>query len=308
MGSGALGRVVRNLWRHKVVVLAAGFLAVLVISAVGSLFWSPFDPYTTNVSMRNSPPLTPGPDGVLPLLLGADPLGRDLLVRLLQGARVSLGVGLLSVLVSGTFGFVMGLLAGYFRGWIDDIIMRLVDLQMSVPSLLIALLVLYVLGPSLVNVVLVLAITRWMVYARVTRGMMLSLRGELFVEAAKSLGATHMRTIFRHMVPNLLAPILVLATLEMAVMLLTEASLSFLGLGVQPPDSSWGLMLAQGREYLTSAWWLVTFPGLAILLTTLSVNLIATWLRARSSDLTRDSLGDAVPARPGPRRAPAVKA
>lgn len=307
MGGGALSRVARNLWRHKVVVLATGFLAVLVISAVGSLFWSPFDPYTTDVSMRNSPPMTPSSDGGLPHLLGTDPLGRDLLARLLQGARVSLGVGLLSVLVSGTFGFLLGLLAGYFRGWVDDVIMRLVDLQMSVPSLLIALLVLYVLGPSLVNVVLVLAITRWMVYARVTRGMMLSLRGELFVEAAKSLGATHLRTIFRHMVPNLLAPVLVLATLEMAVMLLTEASLSFLGLGIQPPDSSWGLMLAQGREYLTSAWWLVTFPGLAILLTTLSVNLIATWLRARSSDLTRDSLGHAAPARPALRRVPAVK-
>jgi len=307
MSSGTLGRVARVLWHHKVVVLAAGFLAVLVISAVGSLFWSPFDPYTTDVSMRNSPPMTPSPDGGLPHLLGTDPLGRDLLVRLLQGARVSLGVGLLSVLVSGTFGFLLGLLSGYFRGWIDDIVMRLVDLQMSVPSLLIALLVLYVLGPSLANVVLVLAITRWMVYARVTRGMMLSLRGELFVEAAKSLGATHLRTIFRHMVPNLLAPVLVLATLEMAVMLLTEASLSFLGLGIQPPDSSWGLMLAQGREYLTSAWWLVTFPGLAILFTTLSVNLIATWLRARSSDLTRDSLGDAVPLRPAARRVPAVK-
>src|SRR5690606_734599 len=173
--------------------------------------------------------------------------------------------------------------------------------------LLIALLVLYVLGPSLVNVVLVLAITRWMVYARVTRGLVLTLRGELFVEAARSLGATHRRTVFRHMVPNLLAPVLVLATLEMAVILLTEASLSFLGLGIQPPDSSWGLMLAQGREYLASAWWLVTFPGLAILLTTLSINLIATWLRARSSDLTRDSLSNAMPARPVLRRLSAVK-
>jgi peptide/nickel transport system permease protein len=287
-------RFVRALWRNKVAALAITFLAVLVVAALGSLIWSPFDPYATNVSMRNMPPMTPSGHGGLPHLLGTDPLGRDLLVRLLQGARISLGVGLLSVLVSGTLGFLLGVLAGYFRGWTDDVIMRLVDLQMSVPSLLIALLVLYVLGPSLLNVVLVLAITRWMVYARVTRGLMLSLRGELFVEAAKSLGASHLRIIFRHMVPNLLAPVLVLATLEVAVMLLTEASLSFLGLGIQPPQSSWGLMLAQGREYLTSAWWLVTFPGVAILLTTLSVNLIATWLRARSSDTTRDTLGSGV--------------
>jgi peptide/nickel transport system permease protein len=280
-----------TLWRNKVVALAIAFLAVLVVAALGSLVWSPFDPYTTNVAMRNMPPMTASENGGFPHLLGTDPLGRDLLVRLLQGARVSLGVGLLSVLVSGTVGFLLGVLAGYFRGWVDDVVMRLVDLQMSVPSLLIALLVLYVLGPSLVNVVLVLAVTRWMVYARVTRGLMLSLRKELFVDAAKTLGASHLRIIVRHMVPNLAAPLVVLATLEIAVMLLTEASLSFLGLGIQPPQSSWGLMLAQGREYLTSAWWLVTFPGLAILLTTLSVNLIATWLRARSSDINRDRLG-----------------
>lgn len=283
----------RTMWQNKVIALAILFLTVLLVAAIGSLFWSPFDPYATNVAMRNLPPMTPSDAGI-PHLLGTDPLGRDLLVRLLQGARISLGVGVLGVLVSGTFGFLLGLVAGYYRGWVDDVIMRLVDLQMSVPSLLIALLVLYVLGPSLINVVLVLAISRWMVYARVTRGLMLSLRGELFVEAAKSLGASNVRTIFRHMVPNLLAPILVLATLEMAVMLLTEASLSFLGLGIQPPQSSWGLMLAQGREYLTSAWWLVTFPGVAILLTTLSINLIATWLRSRSSDTTRDSLGSGV--------------
>jgi len=157
--------------------------------------------------------------------------------------------------------------------------MRFVDFQMSMPSLLIALLVLYVLGSGMQNVVLVLAITRWMVYARVTRGMMLTLREELFVEASEALGASPWRTIFRHMLPNLLAPLLVLATVELGIMLLTEASLSFLGLGIQPPDSSWGLMLSQGREYLVSAWWLVAMPGFAILITTLSINLIATWLR-----------------------------
>jgi len=157
-----------------------------------------------------------------------------------------------------------------------------------VPSLLIALLVLYVLGPSFVNIVLVLAVTRWMVYARVARGLTLSLRDELFVEASRALGASSVRIIARHLLPNLLAPVLVLATLELAVMLLTEASLSFLGLGIQPPESSWGLMLAEGREYLTIAPWLVSVPGLAILLTTLSVNIIATWLRARTAGRKAD--------------------
>jgi peptide/nickel transport system permease protein len=199
------------------------------------------------------------------------------------GSQISLSVSVASVIVSGVFGTVVGLIAGYYRNWFDDIMMRLVDLQMSVPSLLIALLVLYVLGPSFVNIVLVLAVTRWMVYARVSRGLMLALREQLFVEAARSLGASNFRIIVRHLLPNLAAPILVLATLELAVMMLTEASLSFLGLGIQPPESSWGLMLAEGREYLTSAPWLVAVPGLAILLTTLSVNIIATWFRARTA-------------------------
>jgi peptide/nickel transport system permease protein len=299
---GWLAKRARFVWRHKIVSCAMAFLAVLAFAAVFREVVMPYDPYTTDVSLRNLPPLSDGA-GWLPHVLGTDPLGRDLLSVLIEGARVSLLVGVLSVLVSGTVGVVLGLIAGYFRGRADDVVMRLVDLQMSVPSLLIALLVLYVLGPSLANVVFVLAITRWMVYARVTRGLMLSMREELFVEAARSLGASHLRTIVRHMIPNIMAPIMVLATLEMAVMLLTEASLSFLGLGIQPPQSSWGLMLAQGREYLTTAWWLVTFPGVAILLTTLSINLIATWMRARSTDGPGEAAG-AVVEPPG--RAPLV--
>jgi peptide/nickel transport system permease protein len=160
--------------------------------------------------------------------------------------------------------------------------MRLADLQMSIPSLLIALLVLYALGGSFVNVIAVLAVIRWMVYARLTRGLMLSLREQLFVEAAYAIGVPDRRIVFRHMLPNLLSPIMILATLEVATVLLTESSLSFLGLGIQPPDTSWGQMLSEGREYLRDAWWLVTFPGLAIMLTALSLNLLANWLRETS--------------------------
>jgi peptide/nickel transport system permease protein len=269
----------RSLRKNKLVVVALVVFAAIALSAIFADVAAPYDPYKSAISLRNSPPGTASPDGGFPHVLGTDPLGRDVLSRIIFGGRISLLVGLLSVLVSGTFGFTMGLLSGYFGGKADNVIMRLVDFQMSMPSLLIALFVLYVLGPSLLNVILVLAVTRWMVYARVTRGMMLTLRHELFVEASRALGASHLRTIFRHMVPNLFAPIMVLATLELAIMLLTEASLSFLGLGIQPPLSSWGLMLAQGREYLTTAWWLVAMPGIAILVTTLSVNLVATWLR-----------------------------
>ena len=211
--------------------------------------------------------------------LGTDQLGRDELSRLIFGGRVSLAVGLASVLISGTVGTLLGLLAGFYRGHVDDVIMRLVDIQMGFPSLLLALFVLYVIGGGVLNVIFVLAVTRWMVYARVTRGLVLSYRENVFVEAARATGCTDRRIILRHLLPNLLSPIVVLATLEVAYMILTEAALSFLGLGIQPPQSSWGLMLSQGRQYITTAWWLVTFPGLAILLTALSLNLLATWAR-----------------------------
>jgi peptide/nickel transport system permease protein len=259
-------------------------LVIVVTSAVFVHQLAPFDPYAQDLALRNLPPMTNRGGGTH--ILGTDALGRDELARLMLGAQISLMVGVSSVVVSGLVGTVIGLIAGYYRGWFDDVVMRFVDLQMSVPSLLIALLVLYLAGPSFLNIVLVLAVTRWMVYARVSRGLMLSMREVLFVEAARALGASDLRIIVRHLLPNLMAPILVLATLELAVMMLTEASLSFLGLGIQPPESSWGLMLAEGREYLTSAWWLVAVPGLAILFTTLSVNIIATWLRGRSSQIT----------------------
>lgn len=280
--SGRSVRLMRFVWQHKLVSLSMVVLVAVVASAALVQWVAPFDPYAQEVSMRNQPPLTTNPAGGIHLL-GTDPLGRDELSRVMLGGQISLTVAAASVLVSGLFGTTVGMVAGFYRNWFDDLVGRLVDLQMSVPSLLIALLVLYVLGPSFLNVVLVLAVTRWMVYARVSRGLVLALREELFVEAARSLGASGRRIILRHLLPNLLGPILVLATLELAVMMLTEASLSFLGLGIQPPDSSWGLMLSEGREYLTSAWWLVAVPGLAILLTTLSVNIIATWLRARST-------------------------
>jgi peptide/nickel transport system permease protein len=205
----------------------------------------------------------------------------------MHGARISLAVGLGSAICSGVIGVLLGLTAGYYRGSLDDFIMRFVDLQMAFPSLLVALLVLYVVGPGVWNVVLVLAITRWMVYARLTRGLVLSSREEAFVEAAHASGCTNRRILFTHILPNQASPILVLATLEVATMMLTEASLSFLGLGIRPPASSWGLMLAEGRSYITKAWWLVTFPGLAIFLTVLSVNLLASWLRTATDPVLR---------------------
>lgn len=272
----------RRLASEKLALAAMVFLALVAAVALLGPLVSPHDPHAIDLPMRNQPPGTPAAGGGADHLLGTDPLGRDVLSRLILGARVTLAVGVASVLLSGVVGVVAGLVAGYSRRRVDEVIMRLVDLQMSIPSLLIALLVLYVLGGSFLNVILILAVIRWMVYARLTRGLMLSLREEQFVEAAHTTGAGGLRIVFRHMLPNLLTPIMILATLEVAYVLLAESSLSFLGLGIQPPDTSWGQMLSEGREYLQEAWWLITFPGLAILLTALSLNILANGLREAS--------------------------
>lgn len=279
---------VQALLRDKLTLAAIIFLLVLFFAAIFAPWVAPFDPEEQSLMLRNQPPMTADEaGGAIPHLLGTDQLGRDLLSRLIYGARISLAVGISGALFSGVFGVVLGLVAGYYRGIVDDIVMRLVDIQMGFPSLMTALLVLYVLGPGMWKVIFVLAVTRWMVFARVSRSLVLSTREEVFVEAARTIGCTDRRILFRHILPNLLSPLLVIVTLEVATMILTEASLSFLGLGIQPPDSSWGLMLAQGRAYITSAWWLVTYPGVIILLTALSLNLIATWARAVTDPVTR---------------------
>jgi peptide/nickel transport system permease protein len=279
-GGVTWGDLLRALIDDKVVLAAVCFIILVIGAATFAAFVSPHDPYAQSIRTRMKPPMTPAvQEGAVPHLLGTDQLGRDVLARLIYGARISLTVGVATALFSGTVGVTLGLIAGFYRGRIDDLIMRLVDLQMSLPGLLLALFVLYALGPSFVNLILVMVITRWMVYCRITRGMMLSLRERPFVEAARALGCSDKRLILLHMLPNLFSPIIVLATLEIATMMLALAALDFLGMGIQPPESSWGLMLAQGRESITTAWWLVTFPGLAIMLTALSFNVLATWVR-----------------------------
>ncbi len=220
-------------------------------------------------------------------LLGTDNLGRDMVTRVIHGGRISLTVGILGVLVSGSIGVFLGLIAGYYRGILDDIIMRAVDVFMSVPLLLLAIIVLFVLGPSFTNIILVFAIARWMLFCRVTRGVVMSLREQTFIDAARATGCTDGRIVTRHILPNLMTPLLTIAALEVPRNILTESTLSFIGLGIQPPDSSWGLMLSQGRQYITDAWWMVVVPGAAIFLTALSFNLFGTWLRAVSDPLQR---------------------
>ena len=278
--------IMAGLLRDPVTLFACLFLALLAIVAVFAPWLVPHDPMGQSLALRNRPPMTPSANGI-PHILGTDPLGRDLFSRLMMGAQVSVSIGILGAVVSGSFGVMMGLIAGYYRGWVDDLIMRFVDVMLGFPTLLVALFVLFVVGGGYVNLVLVLALTRWMIYARVTRGMTLALREEPFVDGARSVGASNFRIITRHILPNLLTPVLVLATLEVARLILAESALSFLGFGIQPPASSWGLEVSGGRSYITTAWWLVTFSGAVIFLTTLSLNLLATWLRALSDPVQR---------------------
>jgi peptide/nickel transport system permease protein len=206
--------------------------------------------------------------------LGTDQLGRDVLSRILYGARVSLVIGAVSVALAGAVGFALGLAAGYVAGPLDSIVMRIVELQLAFPFILLALAIVALLGPSVTNVILVFALTSWPLYARTTRASLLVVRAQEYVEAAHSVGTAPMRIVIWHVVPNVLGPVLVLASFEMARVIIVEAAMSFLGLGIRPPTPTWGNMLADGRAYLRDAWWLSTFPGLAIMLLAAGVNFI----------------------------------
>ena len=282
--------VARALLKDMIVLASVIFLVVLIFSAVFAEFVAPYDPLLPNIFANRLPPLSyaKGLDGTESIhLLGTDALGRDILSRLIYGARASIFVALVSVFVSGVLGTCLGVIAGYYGGSVEAVIMRAVDAFMAVPSLLIALFVLFIIGGGLVNMVLIFALVRWVVYARLARGIALSLKEAPFVEAAKALGASDLRIMFRYIFCNMLSPLLVLATLEVALLVLAEAGLSFLGFGLLPPEPSWGLMISRGREYMRDAWWMITFPGLAIFLTTLSFNLLANWIRAISDPAQR---------------------
>ena len=287
----------------RITLLAGIFIVFILVSALFAPFVAPYpDDGAGNVQalkLRHEPPLSD--DKVIKqgelidavegesrfFLLGTDHLGRDMVSRIIYGGRISLAVGLAGVLIAATIGVFLGLIAGYYKGILDDVIMRTVDTFMAVPSLLMALMILYILGPSFTNIILVFAVSRWMLYCRVTRGVVLSLRETAFVDSARAIGCTDSRILARHILPNLMTPILTLGALDVPRIILTEASLSFLGFGIQPPDSSWGLMLAQGRSYITSAWWVVVTPGVAIFMTALSFNLFGIWMRGVSDPLQR---------------------
>ena len=270
--------LLRRLARRRTALF--GFLVVLavVLTAVLAGALSPFDPLEQDISQRlREPGWIDGAGRVHPL--GTDHLGRDILARIIHGSRIALSVGLAAVAVSGLLGMTIGLVAGYFGGRVDDFFMRLADVQLAFPFILLAIAVIGVLGPSLRNIIIVIGVSSWVVYARVVRGEVLSIREREYVHAAVALGSRDWRILVRHVLPNTFTPWLVVATLDMARVIVIESALSFLGLGVQPPTPTWGGMLADGRVYLSTAWWLATFPGLAILVTVLGINLFGDGLR-----------------------------
>ena len=268
----------RRLWRLKWGMAAAALLLLIVASAVLAPWLAPYDPLAVDIQHRLAPPVWM--DGGTPKhLLGTDQVGRDLLARMIYGGRVSLMVGVTAVLISATIGVLTGLAAGYFGSRVDWLIMALVNVMLSFPFVLLALAVIAVLGPSLLNMIIVLAVADWPLYVRVIRAETLAMRERDFVTAGRALGMSHVRIVFRQIFPNLVSVIVVIATLQVARVIILESFLSFLGLGVQPPPPAWGNMLGEGRVYMLNSWWIAAFPGLAIFVTTLAINLMGNALR-----------------------------
>ncbi|MGQ9792561.1 MAG: ABC transporter permease [Anaerolineae bacterium] len=263
----------RRLWRDRAAVVSAGFLLFMIAVSLLAPLIAPMDPTVTNLAKRLLPPGSPGH------LLGTDELGRDMLSRLIWGGRVSLLVGFIAVLVAMSAGVVVGLLAGYFGGWMDSVIMRLIDILMAFPSLLLAIAVVASLGPGLTNAMLAVSIVGIPYYARIVRGSVLSLRNQEFVQAARVIGASDLRIIVYHIFSNSLAPLIVAATLDVGWMIMAAAGLSFLGLGAQPPTAEWGVMLSAGRQQIRNAPHISILPGLMIFLVVLALNFLGDGVR-----------------------------
>src|SRR5262244_791738 len=262
-------------------VSGAAFVALLIVAALAAPLIAPADPIRQSLRGRLSAPTLEGADGKVHVL-GTDHLGRDVFSRVIYGARVSLLVGFAAVVVGGIVGASLGLLAGFRGGWTDSVIMTLADAQLAFPFILLAIGIIAVLGPSFPTLVVVIGLSGWVSYARILRAQVLVLRGREFVEAIRGLGGSVVRIVLRHVLPNVLSSIVVVATLELARAIVVEATLSFLGLGIQPPTPSWGGMIQEGRDYLDSAWWISTFPGLVLMLTSIVVS--------RTGDGLRDML------------------
>jgi peptide/nickel transport system permease protein len=282
----------RMLRRARLGLAGVIILSIITLAAIFAPWVAPHDPYEGSLSVsRRCPAFTTCPNlggsfarnnatqGSTEYLLGTDVNGRDILSRIIYAARISLIVGVTAVLIGGTVGVAAGLFSGYYGGWIDSFLMRVADVQLSFPFILLAIAIIAVLGGGLLNVIIVLGIGSWVPYARIIRGQVLSAKHQEYVLAARTVGARDAVVLFRHVLPNVITPAIIIATFGVAAAIIGEATLSFLGVGIQAPTPTWGNMLADGRAYVASAWWLATFPGLAIVLTVLSINVIGDWLR-----------------------------
>jgi len=273
-------RAWRSLTRAVWPLIAIAVLLVITFAAIAGPSIAPKDPNRQNIINRLQPPMVADRAGVVQHYLGTDALGRDVLSRLIYGARVSLLVGFTAVFIGGVLGVVLGMLGGYLGGRVDAFIMRLADIQLAFPFILLAIMFLVVLGSGVLNLVLILGIGQWVTYARIARAQTMSQREKEYVEAALALGSSGASVLFKTILPNILAPLIVIASFNVASVILSEAALSFLGLGVPPTVPTWGGMLAESRDQLLAGrWWLAVYPGVAIMLTVLSFNILGDWLR-----------------------------
>lgn len=285
------GRLLRLLLRDKIATIAALFLLGITGVAIFAQYVAPHDPLLQAIPDRLQPPawVEGGSPGHI---LGSDQLGRDTLSRVIYASQISMFVGWVVVAITLIVGTTLGILAGLFGGWLDHAIMGTTDVLMAFPGLLMIMTVSAVMGPGLETVIIALSVRFWTSYARVTRGLVLALKEADFMVAAQVVGGTRRHVIRRHLLPNILSPLATLMPLEVGKVMLAEAGISFLGLGIQPPVSSWGLLVSEGRNFISSAWWLITFPGLALFATILSTNIVGNWLRLATDPIHRGRLGE----------------
>lgn len=277
-GNSLFKRNLQNFTENRLALASAVLVLVFVLMAIFAPWIAPHDPNETDLFRRLQPPAWM-PGGEWSYLLGCDGLGRDILSRIIYGSRISIFIGTAVILVATTIGIIAGLAAGYLRGWVDIAISRLVDILLGFPYLIFAIGLMAMMGPGLFNIILALAYKEWVIPCRVVRGETLAVRELEYIEAARAIGASRFHIMLREIMPNILSPVIVVATIRMADVIILEASLSFLGLGVQPPTASWGSMVADGRAFILEAWWVSTFPGLAILLLVLVINVASQGLR-----------------------------
>jgi len=268
----------RLLFKSKTGTLGLIIVLLVVLTAPLASVLAPHDPAYMDASNMLAPPAW-SEGGSMEHILGTDNLGRDILSRIIYGTQVSLLVGITSVVIAGIIGAIMGLISGYYGGFIDTVVMRLVDAFLAIPGILITLVILSIVGPGLWTLIIVLGVTNWVGYARIVRSEVLSVKEREYVKAAQSIGVRDAKIMMKHLLPNVASSFIVVSTLSVASTIIAEASLSFLGMGIQPPTVSWGIMLNSGKDYLAESWWVATFPGLAITFTTLGIIFLGDWLR-----------------------------